>query len=136
MILLVLSLVGCNTKGLNNKIADNPTEIGGKAIIYATISKVGKDMLDVRKPHKTYNQKNSTELLTLVEAIQRAKKVKGVVDVTAPDYLLILTFKDKTMSKYSLWLGEESGAIMNEKDTHTIYTLPPNLIAKLNKYVK
>jgi len=122
---LVISLVGCNA-----------ARLGGKTIIRATVSKVGENMLDVKKPHISYNQKNSTELATFAKAIKRAKKVDGVVDVTAPDYLLTLTFKDNTTSEYSLWLGEDSGAIMDEKDTYTIYILPSYLIAKLNKYVK
>lgn len=111
-------------------------ELDGKTVISATISRVGESMIDVKKPHISYNQINSIELKTFVEAIQNAEKVNGVMDVTAPDYLLTLTFEDKTISKYSLWLGDDGGAIMNEKDTHTMYTLPSNLIVDLNKYIK
>ena len=125
--LLVLSLVGCNQKEAN---------LSGKTIISATISRVGESMLDVKKSHITYNQQNSKELQTFVDAIKRAEKVNGVVDVPAPDYLITLTFKDKTISKYSLWLRDGGGSIMNEKDTHTIYTLPIDLIDDLNRIVE
>jgi len=60
----------------------------------------------------------------------------GVVDVLASDYLLTLTFEDKTISKYSLWLGKNEGSIMNENDSNTMYILPSGLNADLNRYVK
>ncbi|MBG9587209.1 hypothetical protein [Cytobacillus firmus] len=140
--LLVLSFVGCNQKDANlqeskekTNIIQN-TKLDGKTIISATVSKVGESMADVKKPHITYTQENSKDLQVFVDAVRRAEKVNGVMDVTAPDFQITLTFKDKTISIYLLWLGDDGGAIMNENDTHTMYTLPSDLNGILYKYVK
>lgn len=141
IILLVLSLVGCNEKEVNqakSKENNNITivKLDGKTIISATVSRVGKNMLDIKKPHITYNQKNSKELQIFVDAIQRAEKMNGIVDMTSPDYLITLTFEDKTISKYTLWLRNGGGSLMNENDSNHIYKLPKDLIDDLNKIVK
>ncbi|NRD76588.1 hypothetical protein HPT25_03665 [Bacillus sp. BRMEA1] len=93
-------------------------------------------MLHVKKPHITYKQKNSKELQIFVDAIQRAEKMNGIGDVTSPDYLITLTFEDKTISKYTLWLRNEGGYLMNEMDSYHIYKLPKDLIDDLNKIVE
>lgn len=142
IIMLVLSLVGCNEKEANqakSKEKNNTitiVKLDGKTIISATVSRVGKSMVDVKEPHITYNQKNSKELQTFVDAIQRAEKFQGIVDMTSPDYLLTLTFEDKTISRYMLWLRNGGGSLMNEKDSHHIYKLPKDLVDVLNKIVK
>src|SRR4051794_6345684 len=106
--LLVLSLIGCIKEEVNqpkNEEKHNKIEIvklDGKTVISATVSRVGESMLDIKKPHISYKQENSIELQTFVHAIKTAKKIDGVVDVLAPDYLLTFTFEDKTISKYSL----------------------------------
>ena len=140
--LVVLTLLGC-IKGEDNQSKNeekhNKIEIvklDGKTVISATVSRVGESMLDIKKPHISYKQENSIELQTFVHAIKTAKKIDGVVDVLAPDYLLTFTFEDKTNSKYSLWLGKYEGSIMNENDSNTMYILQSGLIADLNKYVK
>ncbi|MEH6993226.1 hypothetical protein V7075_10965, partial [Neobacillus drentensis] len=111
-------------------------KLGGQTVISATVSRVGDSLLDVKKPHISYNQENQNELQTLVDAIQRAEKRVGVFDMESPDYLLILTFEDKTISKFSLWVGNDGGSIMNENDTHTLYKLPKELIDDINSTVK
>ncbi|MGG0717957.1 hypothetical protein ABE096_10270 [Robertmurraya massiliosenegalensis] len=139
---IVLSLVGCNqnesiqakSKEENNNI--HMVKLDGITILSATISRVGESMLDVEKPHITYSQENTKELQTFVDAIRRAEKINGIVDVMAPEYLLTFTFENETSSKYSLWLGMDGGSIMDEKDTHTLYTLPKGLINDLYKIVK
>ncbi|WP_430509149.1 hypothetical protein [Gottfriedia solisilvae] len=124
VILLVLSLVSCDEK------------LDGKTIISASVSRVGESMLDVKKPHITYNQENSEELQTFVDAIKKAKKVSGIVDVATPGYLITLTYEDKTISNYSLWIDDAGGSIMNENDSNHIYTLRKDLIDDLNKLVE
>jgi hypothetical protein len=111
-------------------------KLGGQTVLSATVSRVGESLLDVKKPHLTYKQENPNELQTLVDAIQRAEKRVGVFDMLAPDYLFILTFEDKTISKYSLWIGNDGGTILNENDTHTLYMLPKELIDDINTIVQ
>lgn len=119
-----------------NLIENYNVKLGGQTVISATVSRVGDSLLDVKKPHISYNQKNPNELQTLVDAISRAEKRVGVFDMLAPNYLFILTFEDKTISKYSLWVGNDGGSIMNENETHTLYRLPKELIDDINKMVK
>jgi len=137
--LVVLSLLGCSEKEV---IQPKETEkvkivkLDGKTVISLAVARVGESLLDVKDPHITYNQENSIELQTFVDAIEKAEKLDGVFDMTAPNYLLTLTFDDKTIAKYPLWLGTDGGSLMNEKDSHTLYKLPSNLIYDLIKYVK
>lgn len=119
-----------------NLIESYHVKLGGKMVISASVSRVGDSLLDVKIPHISYYQKNRNELQTLVEAIQRAEKRVGVFDMVSPDYLLILTFKDKTISKYSLWIGNDGGSMMNENDTHTLYKIPNELINDINSIIK
>lgn len=140
-LLFVLSLMGCSEKEViqpkskeNKKI--EMVKLDGKTVISLAVARVGESLLDVKDPHITYNQENSTELQIFVDAIEKAEKLDGVFDMTAPDYLLTLTVDDKTIAKYPLWIGTDGGSLMNEKDSHTLYKLPSNLIYDLIKYVK
>lgn len=56
------------------------------------------------------------ELFT--EAISHAAKVEGVVDVVDPNFKV--DFGDK---EFYLWVSPDHGSIMDEADTHTLYTL-------------
>lgn len=141
ILLFVFSLMGCSEKeAIQPKSKENKkieiVKLDGKTVISLAVAKVGDSLLDVKYPHITYNQENSTELQTFVDAIEKAERVDGVFDMTAPDYQLTLTFKDKSTAKYSLWLGTDGGSLMDEKESHTLYRLPSNLIGDLNKYVK
>lgn len=141
--LLVLSLVGCNEKEVtqanvtekNNNI--EIVKLGEKTVIGATVSKVGEKTADIENPPSvSYKQNNSIELQTFVNAFQKAEKVGGVVKIRNPDFHLTLTFEDNTTSEYSLWIDNDRGSIMNEIDSHTLYTIPSDIIVVLNKYVK
>jgi hypothetical protein len=137
--LVVLSLIGCSEKEViqpkeNKKV--KIVKLDGKTVTSLSVARVGESLLDVKDPHITYNQENSTELQTFVDAIDKAEKLDGVFDMLAPDYQLTLTFEDKSTAKYSLWLGTDGGSLMDEKDSHTLYKLPSNLIYDLIKYVK
>lgn len=140
MILSVLTMAACSEKEAIQP--DSKAEkieivkLEGKTVIQAEVAMVGESLLDVKLPHKSYKQEESEAFKTFVKAIEKAEKMPGVVDVAVPDYLLTLTFDDKTKAKYSLWLGMDGGSIMDEKNTHTISSLPSYLIDDLNKYVK
>jgi hypothetical protein len=133
--LLLVSLIGCDqSKQTNNE--PKVIELFGKTVISAAVSKVGKNMLDIKPPHISYSQQDSTELQILVDAIQRAEKRPGIADMTSPNYVFTLTFGDKTKATYLLWLFKDGGSIMNENDSNTVYKLPSDLIKELNKIVK
>jgi hypothetical protein len=133
--LLVFSLFGCSS----NTVKPSSSEIvkfNGKTVVSVSVSKVGKNMLDIKMPHVSYTNKDQDALETFTSAIKSAKKINGIADVTVPDYVFTLKFDDKTVLKYSLWIGDDDGAIMNEDDSNTMYTLSKDVISDLNKYVK
>ncbi|MGJ7912496.1 hypothetical protein [Neobacillus sp. LXY-1] len=127
ILLIFFSLTGCN---------EQQATLDGKAVTSISVAKVSDSMQEIHNPHVIYYQKNGKELKTFIEAIHKAKKINGVVDVAVPDYLLTLTFEDQSVSKYTLSIGPDSGSIMNENDTNTLYKLPSFVIKDLNTYVK
>ncbi|WP_180320134.1 hypothetical protein [Peribacillus loiseleuriae] len=60
-----------------------------------------------------------------------AKKELGIVDMADPHYKVEIG-KDA----FFLWISDESGTIMNLKDTHTIYTLSENAADLMNELIK
>ncbi|ALS76383.1 hypothetical protein AUC31_14775 [Planococcus rifietoensis] len=52
------------------------------------------------------------------EAISRAEKVSGVADVVDPDFKV--EFGEK---EFYLWVSADYGSVMDEADTHTLYTM-------------
>ncbi|GKV70071.1 hypothetical protein NCCP2716_25690 [Sporosarcina sp. NCCP-2716] len=61
------------------------------------------------------------------KAFRSAKKKRGKVDITDPEYKVELG--EKT---YFLWLSQESGTIMDVEDTNTIYSLIDSSVENLN----
>jgi hypothetical protein len=117
-------------------IKDIKVNLENKSIESISVSRVGEDMINIKSPHVKYTQENKIQLQTFVEAIVHAKKQNGVVKIGNSDYILDVAFKDLTNSKYMLWLNSDRGLIMNNKDTHTFYDLPADVIKDLNSYVK
>jgi hypothetical protein len=140
--LIVLSLISCNNQKVSKAEKDEKTgktenvELEGKIISSVTIAKIGESLRDIKKPHISYHPEKITELQTFANAIKQAKETDGIVDIGKADYLLTFTFTDKTHSKYSLWLGTDSGSVMNLNNSYKMYILPANSITDLNKYVK
>ncbi|MFS0687788.1 hypothetical protein AB1K89_00880 [Sporosarcina sp. 179-K 8C2 HS] len=63
-----------------------------------------------------------------VKAFNNAKKMPGIVDMASPQYKV--EFGEES---YFLWINDESGTIMNSKDTHTIYTLSKSSAKTINE---
>ena len=69
-----------------------------------------------------------TEIInSFKKAFNAAKKQSGVVNMADPEYKVELG-----KETYYLWISEESGTIMNTKDTHSIYSLDRNSAKKIN----
>lgn len=73
---------------------------------------------------------NSEEINRIEEAVKSAEKVAGIVDVTDPQYQVEI--QEET---YFLWIYEESGSIMNAKDTNTIYRLSNKSVKEINDLI-
>ena len=84
----------------------------------------------------TNTKPNSLELNKIKEieifskAVNDSKKEPGMVDMTNPQYQF--SIGEET---YFLWISEDSGTIMNTKDTHTIYTLSSNSAQEIYEFV-
>lgn len=61
---------------------------------------------------------DSQDVDLFVNAFKNAKKEPGVVDMYEPDYRVAFGGES-----YFLWINPEQGTIMNENNTHTIYSL-------------
>lgn len=72
----------------------------------------------------------SDEIAIFRKAVSDSVKVPGIVNMAQPQYRFSLGEES-----YSLWITEDSGTIMNTKDTHTIYSLSPNSAKEVNAFV-
>jgi len=63
-----------------------------------------------------------------VKAFKKAKKMPGIVNIVDPEYKV--EFGEES---YFLWISNESGTIMNLKDSHIIYTLSKSSAKKINE---
>ncbi|MFC9541852.1 hypothetical protein ACFTQ7_18520 [Lysinibacillus sp. NPDC056959] len=71
------------------------------------------------------------EIAIFEKAVSKSKKEPGVVNIaTEPQYQF-----SSGKETYFLWITEESGTIMNTKDTHTIYTLSSNSVKEVYEFV-
>ncbi|MFE8699708.1 hypothetical protein ACFYKX_03610 [Cytobacillus sp. FJAT-54145] len=134
----LVALIGCGAQNeieVNGKKVES-VKLEGKVVISASISKVGENMSDIKEPHGEYTQENTDVLRTFVDAINRAEKLAGIVDVATPHYQFTLTFENKTSAQYFLWLGDDHGSLMHAEDTHYLYTLPEDLLKDLDEYVQ
>ncbi|OIJ21672.1 hypothetical protein BKP45_02820 [Anaerobacillus alkalidiazotrophicus] len=79
---------------------------------------------------------NSLELIKIeetdvfIKAIANSKKKPGIVNMTNPQYQFSIG-KDS----YFLWITNDSGTIINTKDTHTIYSLPISSVKEIYEFV-
>jgi len=76
------------------------------------------------EPFLTLEAKQDGEAMErLVQAIQGAEKQEGIVNMTAPDYDVRLTYDDGSTKTYHLWLDErfEHATLMHTDKTHHIY---------------
>ncbi|MFL0507188.1 hypothetical protein ACH0B5_15720 [Ureibacillus sp. 179-F W5.1 NHS] len=75
--------------------------------------------------------KESEEIAIFEKAVSNSTKESGIVNMaTEPQYQF-----NSGKESYFLWITEESGTIMNRKDTHTIYILSSNSIKEVYKFV-
>jgi hypothetical protein len=71
------------------------------------------------------------EIKNIKEAINDAEKEPGIVDMEDPEYKIEIG-----KVTYFLWISEESGTIMDTKDTHTIYSLSEQSNKQVNEIIK
>ena len=73
---------------------------------------------------------DSKEITDIKEAVNSAEKLSGIVDVAEPHYKIEIGEE-----AYFLWLIEESGTIMDVKDTNTVYKLSNKSVQRVNELI-
>ena len=66
------------------------------------------------------------------ELFSSAAREPGTANVTDPEFYLKLTDEEGNIQRLHVWLGNEGeqSMLMNPIDTHSIYTLAPDMTAK------
>lgn len=88
--------------------------------------------LDKEGFNSSVSYTNKETLQTFRNIITSATKQNGIVNMTNPNYKLIVIYEDKSSKEFYLWIREsEIGALMHTEDTHTLYNLSEDMSAKL-----
>ena len=108
-------LVGCSQKQ-ENKISESPIESSSETV---TTTKAN-----------TIELKETEEIDLFTKAVNDSMKEPGIVNMTNPHYQFSIGNES-----YFLWIAEDSGTIMNTKDTHTIYSLSSSAVEEIYEFV-
>ncbi|MFN7252482.1 MAG: hypothetical protein ACK4M9_17135 [Anaerobacillus sp.] len=73
----------------------------------------------------------SNEIAIFRKAVDEATQLPGIANMASPNYRFHLEGES-----YSLWIDEESGTIMNNKESHTIYSLTKTSVKEINDFLK
>lgn len=84
----------------------------------------------------TYGEQ--VELDIFKEAFSSAVRQPGIVNMSAPEYFIKVVLEDGSEEYLNLWMGGEGeqSSLMNADDTHTIYSVPTEMSAKLMELVE
>ncbi|SDY93450.1 hypothetical protein SAMN05421736_104243 [Evansella caseinilytica] len=108
-------------------------------ILVGCLEEQGKEISEPQNessPETVTSKMNSLELKEpeeidiFTKAVSESNKESGIVNMTNPQYQF--SIGEET---YFLWITEESGTIMNTKDTHTIYSLSSNSVKEIYNFV-
>lgn len=114
-IVVYFILVGCTLES-KNEIKEKATE---------SLSETNSN-----KKMKYLELKGKEEIEIFERAVSNSKKEPGIVNMANPEYQFRID-----EDTYFLWITEESGTIMNTKDTHTIYTLSSSTVKEVFKFI-
>ncbi|MFA9557602.1 hypothetical protein ACERII_09880 [Evansella sp. AB-rgal1] len=71
------------------------------------------------------------ELEIFTKAVDTSKREAGIVNMDNPQYRFTIG-----ADTFFLWIAEESGTIMNRKDTHTVYSLSAESTKEVYEFIK
>ncbi|MGE7186374.1 hypothetical protein ACQKKK_21105 [Peribacillus sp. NPDC006672] len=117
-------LVGCSQEP-KNEISETVAENGSEAQAETEIETNSKTKMN------DLELKDAEEIDIFKRAVSNSKKEPGIVNMAEePQYQF--SIGEET---YFLWITEESGTIMNTKDTYTIYTLSSSSVKEVYEFV-
>ncbi|GIN60062.1 hypothetical protein J27TS8_00550 [Robertmurraya siralis] len=81
---------------------------------------------------------NKPDVYKLQAFLNSNKKMEGIINMTAPDYIVSAIYKDNREDKYHLWVGnkEETSAISEIDNTESLYTLSSEATQKIQELMK
>ncbi|WP_231495888.1 hypothetical protein [Paucisalibacillus sp. EB02] len=109
LILLIIGLIGCQSQV--------------KEVEVVKIYQIGD------RPNTIVIEDKET-IDTVKEAVNGANKEPGIVNMADPKYKIEIGEEN-----YFLWIDQNSGTIMNTKDSHTIYTLSDNSVEQIYQLI-
>jgi hypothetical protein len=71
------------------------------------------------------------EMAIFKKAVDEATQIPGIANMASPHYRFTLDGES-----YFLWIDEESGTIMNTKESHKLYSLSNSSIKEINDFLK
>src|SRR4051812_10772100 len=123
-IVIGFALVGCSQEP-KNEISEPVSEDGKEAESQTEIEANSKTKIN------DLVLKDAEEIDVFKRAVSNSKKEPGIVNM-AEEAKYQFSIDEET---YFLWITEESGTIMNTKDTHTIYILSSSSVKEVYNFV-
>ncbi|MEY8749716.1 hypothetical protein [Alkalicoccobacillus gibsonii] len=120
-----LFVMSCNTGLTTNKI-NIPDEIKSIEV---------KQLVDEKKSFVITDQDTLNEFQNVFD---RTNKMNGIVSMIEPIHSLIITYTNDTSEEVLLWINDdpnEKSSLMNNSDTHTLYTVPKEMTGILIELV-
>ncbi len=128
VIFLFTVLAGCQSKADTPLSYENITEV--KVSVSTGFGKVDPNYFEVYQ--------DPERLLIFKDLFRNAVEEEGIVDMIEPEYDLEVLCQKENLQGYHLWVGEtgEISTLMKVENTHTIYTVPAEITAKLIDLLK
>ncbi|MBU3146327.1 hypothetical protein [Clostridium sp. CF012] len=90
---------------------------------------------EINNPIISINDKNTLKEISTI--MKKSKKLPGILNVVAPEYILEIHALNKNMQTVYLWIGKDSvkGMYMYKDNTETGYSISKTYTQKIRKIV-
>lgn len=127
-------LLGCQNETENVKAEEqkNEAELTGSEALLSK-SEILKVEVSRTKGIDPIIYEEADVLGRFYDIFSSAAKEPGTANVTNPGFYLKLTDEEGNIQKLHLWLGHEGeqSMLMDSSDTHTLFTVTPDMTVKL-----
>lgn len=129
--ILPLFLMGCSSQEANETVepAEETSEITSVELT---------ETKDVDQKY-LFNSSDDRELEIVNEILSTATKMDGIVDMTDPNYKMVVERENDELETYSIWWEEEDPtqlSLMDWVDTHTVYRLEGESARQFEELIK
>lgn len=83
----------------------------------------------------TFGEEEDLKLLFYL--VEKSRQEPGIVNIVNPNYVMEVHFADGTTGSFNVWINEkgERSALVNQEETHTLYTVPEVITEKIRDLV-